>query len=306
MLTVQPLSTVHTTQRIVYSIMSRTHFTPLNREQIQLEKMAGLTSGCPALVNLTTALLQRCLEKTEKHEGNQEANFLDHFAAKIPLLSSARAPHAEPLSPSSESVGNRTVFKTNSYTSQLIAALQLPPTDEFLLHTLSVFAPVPIPLSLIDIVQSLVVKATQGSMGSGRGVPNSIRNLSASMLIRPYPAPVISSLNRQSTHQHLTSLDPPSNQNSYFFVPQLLQDSLWEYMEETDIVFAITTAYRAVMEYGHRSELSYSELCFATGLADVVVTKCDASRTCIPENVYKEACKLLINLQLKNSRNEIT
>ena len=303
LLTVQPLSTVHTTQRIVYSIMSRTHFTPLNKEQLLLEKIAGLTSGCPGLVNLTSALLQRCLEESEKHEGSEEVNFLDQFAARIPLLSEVRAPHTEPHSPSSES---RSIFKTNSYTSELITALQLSPTDEFLLRTLSVFAPVPVPLSVVDIVQSLVVKATQGSMGSGRGVPNSIRNLSATMLLRPYPAPVISSINNQSTHHHQMMSSSLNSLSSFFFVPQLIQDSLWEHMEETDVVFAITTAYRAVMEYGHSPELSYSELCFATGLADIVVAKCDANRNCIDESVYKEACKLLVHLQLKNKQSEVT
>lgn len=295
--TVQPLSTVHTTQRIVYSIMSRTHFTPLNKEQILLEKIAGLTSGCPGLVNLTSALLQRCLEETEKHEDGEEVTFLDRFTARIPLLSEPSAPHTEPHSPASES---RSIFKTNSYTSELITALQLSPTDEFLLRTLSVFAPVPIPLSVVHIVQSLVVKATQGSMGSGRGVPNPIKNLCATMLLCPYPAPVISPIYNQSTHHQMSS--SPNSLSSFFFVPQLIQDSLWEYMEETDIVFAITTAYRAVMEYGHSPELSHSELCFATGLADIVAAKCDAKRSCIDESVYKEVHKLPVHLKLKNSQ----
>ena len=303
-ITVQPLSTVHTTQRIVHSIMSRIHFTPLNREQRLLEKIAGLTSGCPGLVKLTKALLQRCLEEAEKSEGDVEVDFLGRFAAKIPLLSERPAPRTRPPSPAItgevRAMSTRPSFRINSYTSELITAFQLPPTDEFMLRVLSVFTPVPIPLSFIDIVQSLVVKATQGNVGPGRGVPNSISNLLSTMLLRPYPSPVICPPNSQFTHHYRASPDPASKRNKFFFVPQLVQDSLWERMEEADIVFTITTAYKALLEYGHRPELN---LYFATGLAEIVVEKCDANRNCIDDNVYKQAYKLLIDLQLKNRRN---
>ena len=291
LINIQPLSTIHTTQRIVHSIMSRTHFTPLNREQKLLEKIAGLTAGCPGLIKSTNAILQRCLEEAEER---MDVDFLNLFSRKVPMLSGT---HVE--LPSFGARSRSGSFKTNNYISQLITAFQLPPSHEFVLRTLSVFSPFPIPLPVVDIVQSLVIKATQGSTDPGRGVPNAVSNLSSTMLLRQYPSPVIC----PPAHPHHSSSPPStsiSKQTSFFCVPQLVQDALWGDMEDTDIVFTITTAYKALLEFADRSELSVSDLYFATGLAQCIVTKCDSNRSCVDERVYREAYRLLVNLQLKN------
>ena len=292
LINIQPLSTIHTTQRIVHSIMSRTHFTPLNREQKLLEKIAGLTAGCPGLIKSTNAILQRCLEEAEER---MDGDYLNLFSLKIPMLSETRAELS-----SSGARSRSGSFKTNSYVSQLITAFQLPPAHEFVLRTLSVFSPLPIPLSVVDIVQSLVMKATQGSMDPGRGVPNSISNLLSTLLLQHYPSPVICPPSTQSTHTSSTPATSISKQTSFFCVPQLVQDSLWEDMEDTDIVFTITTAYKALLEFAHRAELSGSDLSFATGLAECIVAKCDSKKSCVDEGIYREAYRLLVDLQLKN------
>lgn len=302
-ITIQPLSSVHTTQRIVHSIMSHAHFTPLNREQRLLEKIASLTSGCPRLIQLTNSLLQRCVEEAENKEDKSEVDFLDLFNSRVPLLSDTPTPLVDP-SPSLMPPGDVTMvrsragsFVTNSYTSELITAFQLPPAHEFVLRTLSVFTPLPIPLSVVDIVQRLVVKATQGSTGPGRGAPNSITNLLSTRLLCSYPSPIICGPNHKSPS---SSHSPPLlRQEKYIFVPQLVQDALWDQMEDTDVVFTITTAYKAVLEFVQRPEVSDSDLCFATGLAEMVVGKCDSSRSCIDDQVYKQAYKLLVSLQLR-------
>ena len=303
-ITIEPLSTVHTTQRIVHSIMSQTHFTPLNREQRLLEKIANLTSGCPGLVSLTNTLLHHCLEEAEKN--NDGLDFLDHFASRIPLLTEERTPHPDPIL-SSASLSEEVAiarsragsFRTNSYISELITAFQLPPAHEFVLRALSVFAPLPIPLSVTDIVQRLVTKATQGSIG---GAPNSISNLLSTKLLCSYPTPVIRPPNNQS---NVPIVYPrlPTKSEKYVYVPQLVQDALWEEMEDTDVVFTITTAFKTLQEYTHRTELSESERCFATGLVEAIVIKCDTDtcRHCIDDSVYKETYKLLVSLQLKVS-----
>ena len=299
-LTIQPLSTVHTTQRIVHTIMSHTHFTPLNREQRLLEKIAGLTSGCPGLVQVTNALLQHCIEETEKIENSSKFDFLDQFTSRISLLADQR--HTSHVDPSPSSVPSGDVamarsragsFVTDSYTSELITAFQLPPAHEFVLRTLSVFSPLPIPLSVTDIVQRLVVKATQGSTGPGRGAPNSITNLLSAQLLCSYPSPIVRLPDTNSPTRS------PIRQEKFMFVPQLVQDALWEQMEDTDKAFAITTAYKALLEFVQRPELSDSDLCCATGLAEAVVARCDTDRACIDDQVYKEAYKLLVSLQLR-------
>ena len=297
-ISIQPLSTVHATQRIVHSIVSLTHFTPLNREQKLLERIAGLTSGCPGLVSLTNSLLHRCLEEAELIEANTERGFLDLFASKI-HLSVEQPTHAEVLPTSGELSAVRPragSFRTNRYISEVISAFQLPPAHLFVLRTLSVFSPQPVPLSLVDIVQWLVAKASHSGAGTSRIAPNSITNLSSTKLLRPYPSPVICPPIRPKTSPEIVL----ENQQKYLFVPQLVQDALWDHMNETDIVFTITTAYRALLELTDRASLSGSELCCAAGLTETLIAKCDTNRRCINEGVYREVCKMLVSLQLRN------
>ena len=295
-ISIQPLSTVHTTQRIVHSIMSHLHFTPLNREQKVLEKIARLTSGCPGLVTLTNTLLHHCLE--EAHEETSKTDFLNVFASKI-SLNVERLTQGSASSTELPGVRTRTgSFRTNHYISELISAFHLPPPHLFVLRTLSVFSPQPIPLSLADIVQCLVAKATQGTSGPSRVAPNSITNLLSTKLLRSYPSPVICPPSNPPPHPpHPPSPTPPEK---YLFVPQLVQDTLWDHMDDTDIVFTITTAYRALLELSLRPSLSHSELHFATGLTESLVARCD-SNSCISEGVYREIYKLLVSLQLRST-----
>jgi len=54
---VEPLSMIHTTQRIVHSVLSAHHLAPTNEDQNFFEKLAEFTSGSPVLTDVTTALL---------------------------------------------------------------------------------------------------------------------------------------------------------------------------------------------------------------------------------------------------------
>jgi hypothetical protein len=292
---IQPLSTVHTTQRVVHSLMSQTHFTPLNREQKLLEKIANLSSGCPRLVDLTNSLLKLCLEEAGKREGSAETDFLDVFASRV-HLTIERATRVETAPGESASVRARAgSFKTNRYVSELIAAFQLPPAHQFVLRTLSVFSPQPVPLSLVDIIQFLVARATQGSAGPHRGASSSVSNLLSTKLLCSYPSPVVSSPENDA----LSSRCP---QQRYLFVPQLVQDALWDHMDDTDIVFALTTAYKALQELTSRPDLGGGDLCFATGLTETLIARCDSnqSRKYIDDAVYKEVYKMLVSLQLRS------
>ena len=301
---IQPLSTVHTTQKIVHAVMSRTHFTPLNREQRLLERMAYLTAGCPGLVNVTSVLLQRCMAEAEEEEGcdGEETGFLDLFASRVPLLSEERPTRHTSFSGDATTTTITTTrsrtgsFKTDTYLAEVVNALRLPPAHEFVLRTLSIFAPLPIPLSLTDIIQHLVMRATQGSTAGP--APNSISNLLSTKLLRPYPSPVVRPPSSSSSPPTGSPSSLPK-QEKYLFVPQLVQDALWEHMDDTDTVFSITTAYKALQELTNRPHLSDTDLCFATGLSEALIGKCDTNRSCIDDGVYKEVYKLLVGLQLR-------
>ena len=295
-ISIQPLSTVHTTQRIVHSVMSLTHFTPLNREQKLLEKIASLTSGCPGLVTITNSLLHCCLEEAGRNTGSTQADFLHVFASKVNvnLDRSTRtdAPSSSELPAARARAGS---FRTNRYLSELISAFQLPPAHLFVLRTLSVFSPQPVPLSLVDIVQCLVAKAAVSSAGHSRVAPSSITNLLSTKLLRSYPSPVICPPTNPPPPSPTTSQLP----GKYLFVPQLVQDTLWEHMDDRDIVFTITTAYRALLEMTSRPSITASGVCFATGLTECLVARCD-SNSCISEGVYREIFKMFVDLQLRS------
>ena len=292
-ISVQPLSTVHTTQRIVHSVVSRTHFTPLNREQKLLAKVASLASGCPGLVAMTNSLLQRCLLETEEAPHGE---FLDLFASKV-NFTPERPVSVEVNSATGEVIPGS--FRTDRYISELISAFELPPAHLFVLRTLSVFSPQPLPFSLVETIQFLVAKATQASIvPGGRGAPNSIANLLSTKLLRPYPSPIISPPTDNSSPEQSQPLE---NQTKYLYVPQLVQDTLWDNMDETDIVFTITTAYRALLELTSRPTLSASDLCYCTGLTETLIAKCDTSRTFISDAVYREVYKMLVGLKLRRS-----
>lgn len=293
----QPLSTIHSTQRIVHSIMTATHFTPLNREQHLLEKIAELAAGSPGLINITIALLQRCLEEAERDKDRSGKDFLDRFASKVPLLSdkTSTPPKPSPTALRGEvAMGSiRPASQITTYTSQLISAFDLPTADHFILYALSVFGPVPVPRSLIDTLQSIVVKATQKKDDPGVGAPNPVKNLLSTMLLRPYPSPVI--LPPTNTYKD-TATD--SLQDGFCYVPQLVMDSLWEKMEAADRAFTITTAYKALLKFEQRPSLSHPELHFAAGLTAILVQKCEENED-LNLSCFKETYRLLVKYRAR-------
>ena len=280
-----------------------------------LEEIVELTSGSPGLVEMTNALFQRCLNEAERRPGE---DFLQLFASKIPLLSETSVGLPRPASPTTGEV-RRAQSTITTYTSQLISAFDLPTPDHFILHALSVFGPVPVLQSIVDILLSMVVKATQGMEGPGVGAPNPINNLLTCKLLRRYPSPVIVAPISAGMPPASTGTPPPSTgtppssasvppsstgRNSgpfktepqscegFCYVPQLISDALWEKMEDEDRAFTVTTAYKALSEFEKRPSLSVTELHFAAGLTDIVVLKCERNES-LNLNCYKEAYGLL-------------
>ena len=294
--------------------MSATHFTPLNREQMILEQIVELTSGSPELVEMTSALFQCCLNEAGRRSGE---DFLQVFASKIPLLSETGIDLRRPASPTTGEV-RRAQSTIISYTSQLISAFDLPTPDHFILHALSVFGPVPVLQSIVDILLSMVVKASQGRDGPGVGAPNPINNLLTFKLLQRYPSPVIVSSIGDRMTPASTGTPPPSagtplsstGRNSgsletepqscggFCYVPQLVSDALWEKMEDEDRAFTVTTVYKALSEFEKRPSLSVMELHFAAGLTDIVVRKCERNES-LNLSCYKEAYRLLVRYRTR-------
>ena len=86
-ISLKPLSKLHSTQRMVYSVVSEHEFAPHPREQTILSDIADKVGGSPAIVDTTSALLQRCIQ-----EHKADKDFLEEFSARVlkPIASEKR------------------------------------------------------------------------------------------------------------------------------------------------------------------------------------------------------------------------
>ena len=286
----KPLSVLHTTQRIVHSILRDDHFTPLNREQEILTHLAESTCGSPTLVDIVSALLQQCIKDSES------GDFLGDFTSRVELdLEEARP---TPLPSVKDEDPEVTTSRASGFTSYLIDGFNLPSPDFFLLSVLSIFGPVPIPRALVEGAQSLVLTAKFGKHCRD-GIQNPLENLFSANLVRVYPSPVIVPPGGASMLQATQSIDA-----SFYYVPQLVCDALWEKTQGADRVFSITVAYKALLQYSKQleTEENLSGLYFAAGLAKLLVRLCDTNYDLLTLNCYREAYRLFVACRTRVSR----
>lgn len=158
-LQLEPLSLVHTTQRMVHALLSRRHFAPQNSDQLVLAQLASLTHGCPDLVRLTAELVYR--------------QFL-HSSYPMGDLTQLVQPAC--------TEGDR----ITTFVDYIINHFKLDVPQYFVLQTLTMFGPIPILQSVAARVQTLVLSATNGGCGT-----DLLTSLLESCLVKVYPPPVV-------------------------------------------------------------------------------------------------------------------
>jgi len=299
---VKTLSTLHITQRIVHAILSHGHFTPHNKEQHALAHLAERTCGSPAIVDITSALLQRCLEESEQRgEGEreeEEEGFLKEFLKKIQQPEEELHTPQRPPSPLPSTEGaavkqeDLSQFTDTQFTMQLIDACNLPHTDYFLLRILSTFGPVPVPRALVEIAQSLVITAKFGKQSQAGKTP--LANLLAVRLLRVYPSTIVVPPSgvqiQRDVKENVSNLE-----SEFYYVPQLVSDALDSKMEQMDQVFSITAAYRSLLQFSREPAAgNRTQVYFAAGLANMIVKLCDRNPTVIDINCYREIYHLYV------------
>ena len=62
---VQPLSVLHATQRLVYSVQSNHHLPPSQEDQTAFQQLAHLSTGSPVLVRMIQSLLHHHIERSD-------------------------------------------------------------------------------------------------------------------------------------------------------------------------------------------------------------------------------------------------
>lgn len=293
----KPLSRLHSTQRMVHSVVCEYEFVPHTEEQKMLLKIADNVGGSPNVVDVSSALLIRCVQECEV-EGKED-KFLREFNNRV-------------FENGTNTTSDDSEKSITQFTSNLIAGFNLTQTERVLLNSLAMFGPVPVPKSVVEKAQSYVMMASSETPGSLMPVSNLI---SAKMLL-VYPSPVIappttslmrataphSSNRRGSTHS--AQLEEEAD---YFYVPQLIKDSLWESMTSLDQEIAIATAYKCIEQSNFDRNSNYDDnfnAHLAGGLIRMLIELVESksrtiqSRTVFDTGRYQELIRLYVNLRI--------
>ena len=228
---VNPLSVLHATQRIVHSILKTGHLSPSDSDRKILCQIAEKTCGSPDVVDIASALLQKCSRECDG------GDLLEEFTARTKNLSSER----EPTPPSSDPTGNVThTGSITDFVSSLIDGSQLPSCSYFLLCIFSCFGCAPLPRAVVEIACHLAVGADDKCNNQGT---DPLTYLTSAGLLRVHPAAVVIPLGG-SKCTGVGGLEP-----SFYYVPPLVCDALRSRMEEHDKAFCVSSAYKALEQF---------------------------------------------------------
>ena len=246
---IDPLSTIHSTQRIVYSVMKDCNFTPNNDDQHVFESLADFTCGSPLIVNITSQLLLEYLTQISKLH-----DILMHCASLLALDQTAKTfvgklhdklsvPTVGAVSKDVPSAidmvdGDKTItWETNSeYDSwesidRLIDGCSLSTEEKLLLDCLAIFGCSPVPLFYITEISSLIATSSQkGHLGGT--LHNRLIKLS---LMKQYPFPVVYHPAVQSSPTY-----------SFAYIPHYLAQCIWKSLDDIDKIAALAIAHVAL------------------------------------------------------------
>ena len=257
---VKPLSIIHSSQRIVHSILSNYHLAPTNDDQTSINTLSNLTYGSPDLVNLVSALISLLTEMNDSDDDPAHKSLQDIAMAlesDTPATLSSYCPAGENCQP--QVVKGQVPANEKSNTSTLgeiaksgdkesneghdswdsvvtfLTLAQLCEEEMLLLNCLSVFNCAPIPLCVVQEISGLICKAAHKLHLAG----NLHSNLMKLKVLKQYPSPVV-------FHPSLEA--KKENGTAFFYVPQFIASALWsEVMVDTDKVVVLGVLYKALI-----------------------------------------------------------
>lgn len=248
--TIDPLTRIHSTQRLVHTVMKKVYFAPKTADQQMFEQLAEFTTGSPPVVDITSQIL---LASYSEDHSKAPLQICSMFTLKNPnqVMKNEPCPAYNPPGRSlsvnviSElstivalSDNHRDVWETDSiYDSwdsitTLIDNCGLSAEENFLLNCLSAFGPCPVPLSLVTSMSSLITES-----GQKVHISSSLhKKLMQYHLMKCYPLPV--------------ALYPLSGWSDYdtnlVYIPHHLAECLWKKLEDADKL-AVLCAVRLVV-----------------------------------------------------------
>lgn len=299
-LKVEPLSLIHSTQRIVHSFMKDHDFTPSNDDQQVFEKLAEFTAGSPLIVDIASQVVHACFEY-EKKPIQFLTGLLDLDTTSQATRRSQTIPTSQSLTRSISGIVHEVVddvhndpqdvWTTNveydSWSSilTLIDACELSSEERLLLNCLSVFSCSPIPLSMITELASVITKSAQKSHLAGTLHCKLVKY----KLIHTYPHPVVlhSSVLNNSSQQVVNS--------NFVHVPLHLSQCIWKSLENVDQI-AVYTLIHCALTALHQTTLSRSERQFCCALCSLLLESMESNFALVGKECYQEIYSLFLNI----------
>ena len=305
---VKPLSPIHTTQRIVHSILSPHHLAPTNEDQNIFEKLAQLTSGSPALIDMTATLFLSQMEHDSQNASQDTHDTLVNLKCQLSLdkmdpstkpvtivrcespkgtaktreiskyvydnIISIRATEQDPWCTSSP-------YDSWQAVTTLIDQCHLSAEEKLLLFAVSMFSCSPIPMSVVTEISSMIATATHKPH-----ISTSLHSkLFQMQLLKRYPLPVI-------LHPSL-GVQQPSTEPEFVYIPQYITQAIWkDMMSDRDKVMALTTMYMALRTLADNPNCF--DIGFVAGLTSLLMERYELNYELMGKQCYQEVCKLYL------------
>ena len=306
---IQPLSTIHATQRLVHSALKTHHLAPSFNNQDVFEKLAEFTTGSPSVLDLASSLLDQNLEQAECTANEALQNF--KYQVQLNELPMSK-PHSVPrdhrhdpfVQPQRAFVRdiNPEVFesvrmndegdvwntsaKYDSWqvTVVLIRQCNLTPEEQLLLFCLSNFSCSPIPTAYVTEIATIITKAShQPHLAST--LHNKLEN---AKLLKVYPKPAV-------YHPTLCTGSDSSAETEFVYVPRFISAAIWkDMMTDVDKVMALGTCYKALHNIVSQPH-SPIEDTFLLGIGSLLVESYELNFKLVGKLCFQEVYSLFLS-----------
>ena len=297
---ISPLSTIHTTQRIVYSVIKDHHLAPSNGEQHVFEKLAQFTNGSPDIVDLAASVLNSHFEKEDSLHSFAERVRLDELGCSAKPPSVPRSEHfmlppttglvrhidkcvvdAIPTVQESDNIwATSSPYDSWQAITNLVDECQLSPQEQVLLNCLAILNRTPIPTALISEISSMICKASHTPF-LAPSLPNTLKKMN---LLKHYPKPLL----------HL-----PKNLASVgdlYYVPQIITEALWkDVMTDPDKAMALSIPYKALRNVMEQSPSDLDKR-FLAGACSILVEQFENNFSLVGRECYQELYRFYLTV----------
>ena len=226
---IDPLTIIHSTQRIVHSLMKKVEVTPSNADQDMFEKLAKFTLGSPVIVDIASEVVSTCYVQHESE-------------AVVRLNEMLSLDHQD--SPKQDTLGREYYQTDTKYDSwktiaKLVEECGLSVEEKLLLNCVSLFGRAPVPFSLLTEMSSMITQTSRSVHLAG----SLHQKLFKYKLLKFYPQPLIfhPTLSKDST--------PPDGEvhdSEFVYVPEQVSRCLWNGMEDIDKIVVMSIAYSTI------------------------------------------------------------